>query len=164
MYPQMSLNKQLEQMLGSSEAVEPGAAKLFERVFQRGRPGALRKIFSAPTEPLHELSDVQMRNQHYMGMKTVDIEEINGTLNKAADFDGEFRPTQRHSEQRWLKVATAMMRGVELPPIELVKVGSSYYVRDGHHRVSVARALGYRFLDAEVVVWDAAEDTERKAS
>ena len=37
-----------------------------------------------------------------------------------------------------------------MPPVELLKVGDIYFVRDGHHRVSVARALGRADIDAYV--------------
>ena len=50
--------------------------------------------------------------------------------------------------------ATAMLRRVDLPPVELIQVGDDYYVQDGHHRVSAARALGYGYVDAIVVVWE----------
>ena len=73
------------------------------------------------------------------------------------DFDAQFRPTQTHSQGRWLSVATARLQGVPLPPVELIQVGDTYFVRDGHHRVSVARALGELDIDAEVRVWRAAE-------
>ena len=43
-----------------------------------------------------------------------------------------------------------MRRGEALPPVDLMKIGEIYFVRDGHHRVSVARALGARDIDAYV--------------
>jgi hypothetical protein len=52
--------------------------------------------------------------------------------------------------QRWERIATAMRRGDEMPPVDLYKVGDAYFVRDGHHRVSVSRALGFDVIDARV--------------
>ncbi len=47
----------------------------------------------------------------------------------------------------------ARLRGVHMPPVQLIELGGRYYVRDGHHRISVAKALGESFVDAEVVRW-----------
>ncbi len=50
-----------------------------------------------------------------------------------------------------MRIAIARLTGETLPPVDLVKVGDFYFVRDGHHRISVARALGQQFVDAIVV-------------
>ena len=55
--------------------------------------------------------------------------------------------------QRWQSVANALDEGVPLPPVQLIQVGAAYYVRDGHHRVSVNRALGQEVIEADVTVW-----------
>ena len=89
---------------------------------------------------------------HYAGIKTVDIERIRGTQGKADEFDAEFNPTQERSRVRWMGIALEKLRGRDLPPVELVQVGDVYYVRDGHHRISVSRAMGQSFIDAEVTV------------
>ena len=52
-------------------------------------------------------------------------------------------------------MAAAVQTGQHLPPVELIQVGSAFYVRDGHHRISVARVLGQVTIEAEVTVWDA---------
>ena len=54
---------------------------------------------------------------------------------------------------RWLRVATVRGRDKVLPPVVLVQVGHVYFVRDGHHRISVARALGQLDIEAEVTIW-----------
>jgi len=51
-------------------------------------------------------------------------------------------------------VADALDEGLVLPPVQLIQVGADYYVRDGHHRVSVTRALGLDVIEAEVTVWN----------
>ena len=43
-----------------------------------------------------------------------------------------------------------MRRGEALPPIDVYRIGDAHFVRDGHHRVSVARALGIKEIDAHV--------------
>lgn len=95
----------------------------------------------------------QSRQGTYMGMRTIAIETICGSEERAEDFDNSFRPLSAHNRDRWLSVAEARLRGLPLPPVHLLEVGGRYFVRDGHHRISVARALGESFVDAEIVRW-----------
>jgi hypothetical protein len=69
---------------------------------------------------------------------------------RAVDFAADFRLRNRALDERWYRVACAMQSGSALPPVDLVLVGEMYFVRDGHHRVSVARALGRDFVRARV--------------
>jgi len=55
---------------------------------------------------------------------------------------------------RWVSVAMTRSQYIPLPPVNLVQVGDRYFVEDGHHRISVARALGESTIDAEVSIWD----------
>jgi hypothetical protein len=52
---------------------------------------------------------------------------------------------------RWERIAAARRRGEVMPPIDVYRIGELHFVRDGHHRVSVARALGHPDIDARVV-------------
>ncbi len=92
-------------------------------------------------------------NRHYLGARTVAIKFIRGSENRTRDFDRDFLPLQKRTRERWLSVATARLCGVTLPAVELLQVGDAYYVRDGHHRISVAKALGENYIDAEVTAW-----------
>jgi len=83
----------------------------------------------------------------------VPIEQIWGSEGRSADFDALFYPRQGHSQGRWVSIAAARMMGLVLAPVELIQVGAGYFVRDGHHRISVARALGEQYIEAEVTVW-----------
>jgi hypothetical protein len=98
------------------------------------------------------LRDAVVTNSHYGGLKTVLIEHIRGTQGKADDFDAEFNPIQERTRSRWLEIAYARLRGRDLPPVELVQVGDVYYVRDGHHRISVSHWMGQSYIDAEITV------------
>jgi len=89
---------------------------------------------------------------HFAGLKAVHIDHIQGTLNKAGEFDAEFNPTQNRSLSRWVGIALEKLRGNDLPPVYLIQVDGIYYVRDGHHRISVSRAMGQAFIDAEVTI------------
>jgi len=89
--------------------------------------------------------------EHYVGLQTVPLEAILGTVDRAKGFDRQFRPTTARVRARWERIANAVRRGEPMPPISLFKIGEVYFVRDGHHRVSVARALGRTEIDAYVV-------------
>ncbi len=110
-----------------------------------------------PGRDLEDLSDVvrnrSVSSQHYAGLRRVPIHAIIGSESKSQDFDRSFNPRHDHQMQRWLRVAQAY-RVDGLPPVELVEVAGRYFVRDGHHRISVARAMGAVEIDAEVVVWE----------
>jgi hypothetical protein len=88
-----------------------------------------------------------------IGVQLVDLASIVGTTeeDKARGFDDCFRPPA-WSRGRWQLVWIARGRGTEMPPVSLYRVGDQHYVRDGHHRVSVARALGESRIEADVVV------------
>jgi hypothetical protein len=80
----------------------------------------------------------------------VPMDQIQGSEGREHDFDLDFNPLQSHNMDRWVNVAVARQLGISLPPVELVQVGQIYFVRDGHHRISVAKALGQREIEAEV--------------
>lgn len=98
------------------------------------------------------LREHPVESGHYAGVKPVPIDTIQGTQGKADEFDAQFNPIQDRSLSRWLNVARQKLRGRDLPPVELIEVNGIYYVRDGHHRISVSRAMGQTYVDAEVIV------------
>ena len=85
------------------------------------------------------------------GVTEIPLEAIAGTTepNRAAQFDQHFRPKPL-TRCRWQRVWLAFQPGVTLPPISVVQVGDAYAIRDGHHRVSVAKALGALTIPALV--------------
>lgn len=93
------------------------------------------------------------RSRSYLGSQAVPIDRIRGSENRCDDFDSNLRPLGKHTRQRWLNIAVARLDGTSLPPVELIHLDGFYFIRDGHHRVSVARALGERFVDAIVLGW-----------
>jgi hypothetical protein len=86
----------------------------------------------------------------YRGMQTVSIDSIVGSEGRYRDFNAFFLPKNEHMRTRWESVDKAHIQDVILPPIKLYKVGEVYFVRDGNHRVSVARSQGVQAIDAEV--------------
>jgi hypothetical protein len=90
-------------------------------------------------------------NARATGVRAIPIEAIIATVEpgRAREFDSEFRPVPR-MRSRWTRVWVAEHTGPGLPPISVVQVGDGYAIRDGHHRVSVARARGAVTIDAIV--------------
>jgi len=86
-----------------------------------------------------------------LGMQTIAVESIVGTVDRAKEFDRAFRPTSSRARARFERIAEAQRRGVSMPPIDVYRVGHLHFVRDGHHRVAVARAQGRDAIDAHVV-------------
>ena len=84
-------------------------------------------------------------------MKTVEVEKIVGSVGRCRDFDESFLPVRISVSGRWSRVDRAYHQGIELPAVSLYKIGDAYFVRDGNHRVSVARYHGAAAIDAEVV-------------
>ena len=87
----------------------------------------------------------------YKGMKTIPVRNIIGSESRYHDFSSAFYPKNTHLQRRWESVDAANIDDVILPPISVYKLGEWYFVRDGNHRVSVARSKGVEFIDAEVV-------------
>jgi hypothetical protein len=98
-------------------------------------------------EVVAALGRLEERN---LGLQTIELDSILGTVDRRTGFDRQFRPTNSRSRVRWERIANAMRRGEPLPPISVYRIGEVHFVRDGHHRVSVARALGLKELDAYV--------------
>jgi hypothetical protein len=90
------------------------------------------------------------RGEQQLGLQTIDIDSIVGTVDRGREFDRRFRPLSGRVRSRWERIATAQRRGESMPPIKVYRVGEAHFVEDGHHRVSVARALGYSKIDAYV--------------
>jgi len=91
------------------------------------------------------------KRQHYLGLQAVPVKNIVGSEGRPLDFDRVFFPRESHTMSRWLSIDRAYYENALLPPVELLKVGDKYFVRDGNHRVSVARSRGQEFIDAIVV-------------
>jgi hypothetical protein len=89
--------------------------------------------------------------QRDLGVQTIPLDSIVGTVDRRrAEFDRSFRPMTGELRDRWQRVAAARRRGTALPPIDVYRVGGLHFVEDGHHRVSVARALGDDDIEARV--------------
>lgn len=86
-----------------------------------------------------------------VGLRMVALDAIAGTVDRShGGFDRQFRPTSARVRGRWERIANAVRRGERMPPISVLRIGEVHFVRDGHHRVSVARALGLDQIEAYV--------------
>jgi hypothetical protein len=97
---------------------------------------------------------LQLRSPRYKGIQEISIDSIVGSVGRYHDFVASFLPVSSSMKDRWEGVATAFLDPTSggVPPIEVYKVGGSYFVKDGNHRVSVARQLGIRTIDA--YIWE----------
>jgi hypothetical protein len=129
--------------------------------FQRARRGRLlaelsRRLRREPDDvdvilPFEEVvAALGIAGERRLGLQSVDIDTIVGTVDRGREFDRHFRPTSSKGRRRWEGIANARRRGEALPPVSLYRIGELHFVRDGHHRVSVARALGERTIQAYV--------------
>jgi hypothetical protein len=90
------------------------------------------------------------RGERRLGLQTIPLDSIVGSVDRTRDFDRRFRPTSRRTRKRWERMATATRRGEAFPPIDVYRIGEVHFVKDGHHRVSIARAQGLPDIDAYV--------------
>ena len=90
-------------------------------------------------------------SQVYLGLREVPVSKIVGSVGRHRDFDRAFLPSKPDLGTRWRRIDEIMHREEELPPVSLYKIGDAYFVKDGNHRVSVARQQGIEMLDAEVI-------------
>jgi hypothetical protein len=95
-----------------------------------------------------------------IGLLTIPVDSIVGSVDRTKEFDRRFRPTSSRVRERWQRLALAHRRGEAIPPIEVYRVGELHFVYDGHHRVSVARALNLSVIDAYVTVVQTALSAE----
>jgi len=138
-----SFNQQLSLSLFSKSKVRGMFWRLWKRVLHH------------PVR-MKSLSDLQgnskIENSFEQGLKSVPVEKVIGSVSRCEDFDAQFSPISDRSMERWARVAQIFYDGGEISAVDLIQVADHYFVRDGHHRISVARALGKKYIDASVTV------------
>jgi hypothetical protein len=90
------------------------------------------------------------RGEKSLGLQTIPLDSIVGTVDRGREFDRAFRPTSSRVRPRWERIATATRKGQSMPPIDVYRIGELHFVKDGHHRVSVAREMGFDVIEAYV--------------
>jgi hypothetical protein len=136
------------------------ALSQFRMAMLKGRVSRLKSKVLRRREGLYDLDvmkqSLSVRGSCYAGIKVVRISAIIGSEGRSGDFDIDFHPMSEMSRERWVNMAIVHLARIPLPPIQLIQIGDAYFVRDGHHRISVSRAFGQTAMDAEVVAWNAA--------
>lgn len=122
------------------------------------RKGLWRSIISWLTQsnntllPFDEVRrSIPVHNEHSIGVQQIEVKKIVGSVGRYHDFDRVFLPRHGRTRGRWMSIDQAHLQDVPLPPIEVYQIGEVYFVRDGNHRVSVAREKGQEFIDADVI-------------
>jgi hypothetical protein len=155
----LAIDRLLDRLAGFTGWGMFEAERTFRRLQRERRRGELRRrLGHRPPESgqLAYLPDDEgwaaIARRRRLGVQSIPIDSIVGTADrhKAAAFDSSLRPP-RWCRGRWTLMCFAMQSGAQLPPVSVYRVGDQHYLLDGHHRVSVARALGADSIDAEVV-------------
>jgi len=127
------------------------AGKFYDRAYGKGKWRQRWSRITGKENALRSLTRQPVETSRHLTTALVPLNQIVGTEGRSKDFDRDFFPLQTHSRERWISVAAARRTGVALPLVELVWARDGYYVRDGHHRISVARAMGQVAIEALVV-------------
>lgn len=153
------IDRLLDRMVGfTGWGMFEAEGRFLQLIRQRRTAALVRRLRRRPAEAdrLDLLADdsgwAATAQRRRLGVQAIAIDSIVGTVDehKAEAFDSRFRPPP-WTRGRWTHMCLAAMGGDELPPISVYRVGDRHFVRDGHHRVSVARSLGHGRIDAVVV-------------
>jgi uncharacterized ParB-like nuclease family protein len=132
------------------EDFDSARSKAFRRAISAALTRRSRRLLSLD----HVLEAAGLEGKAFGGVQEIPLSKVVGSAAsdaKAADFDPGFLPINRRMRERWTRIYTAMVEGDELPPIDVYRLDDTYYVIDGHHRVSVARSLGRDLINARVI-------------
>jgi hypothetical protein len=142
----------------NSPHVHQQARDDFNKARSKATINQLLSALTSERQRLLSLEDVKNllkpHSEIYKGMQTVPINKIVGSEGRYKDFTSAFLPKREFIRGRWESVDRAHISDVILPPIKLYEIGGVYFVRDGNHRVSVARMQGTEMIDAEVIELD----------
>jgi hypothetical protein len=122
--------------------------RAFERLVRRLRREPSDVDVILPYEEV--IAALGFAGQRHVGVQLVPLDSIAGSVDRTVEFDRQFRPTSARTRARWERIALAYRRGEGLPPVELFRIGELHFVRDGHHRISVAKAHGLDRIEADV--------------
>lgn len=113
----------------------------------------LRTLRRMPNEllPFETIRNLYPNSESYRGVKAIPVQQIVGSVDRYRDFDHYFLPRLEFPLNKWIGIRQARLEGKELPAIQVYQVGEIFFVKDGHHRVSVARDEGQVFIDAEII-------------
>jgi hypothetical protein len=134
----------------------------FARARTRELLSRIARLLDPERENLLPFEDVKAilkpGGETYVGMDAVSVDRIVGSEGRYRDFNRHFLPRREFLRSRWISIDMAHYNDVPLPPVRIYEVGGVYFVRDGNHRVSVARMRGQTMIDAEVTKLDTIVD------
>ena len=149
-------------MYPSIYSAEKRAQMDFNQMLKRGTGHRLMNIVRGKSNHLLDFEAIRetmsLGNQYDIGLQTVNIDDIVGSVGRTHDFDDDFHPMSDDSRDRWCSVAAAFYSDKVLPPVELYKIDEQYFVIDGNHRVSVFKAVGQNYIEAHVIEIEAIEE------
>lgn len=120
-----------------------------------GRPNSLLSF--------DEVKDrLRLQDSAYKGLHEIELDRIVGSTGRYRDFTRTFLPKSDRSENRWRRVDAVAHSGTGFPPIEVYQVGEVYFVRDGNHRVSVARLHKAKTIEAYVIEYKTAVPIDKQ--
>lgn len=145
----------MDELRGTAPYPASAAASKLDRLQSRGLiPSLLRLFTQKPDETLLAFDQVQelLRDRQGIarGTRTIPIANIVGSVGRYRDFDRAFLPLSGADAERWKQLDIAVNELRSLPPIDVYQIGDVYFVRDGNHRVSVAKANGLTTIEANV--------------
>ncbi len=111
--------------------------------------------------PFDAVKELRPVGEHYVGIKPILVQAIIGSVDRYRDFDDSYLPKSEHNTDKWVNIRRLQLEGRSLPAIQVYKVGETYFVKDGNHRVSVAALEGQKYIDAEVIELDVIVPPER---
>lgn len=115
---------------------------------------ALKALRGQNNTALLPFSDVErhleLKHARNLGLQDIELANVVGSVGRYNDFTREFLPRRWSQEGRWRQIFDLAHSFMGFPAIEVFKVGEVYFVRDGNHRVSVARASGFKTIEAYV--------------
>jgi hypothetical protein len=112
----------------------------------RGEPDDVNLVL-----PFDEvIASLGRRGERNLGLQVITLSSIVGSVDSTRDFDRRFRPTSSRNRERWERLALAQARGEAMPPIDVYRIGELHFVKDGHHRVSLAIVHKQKTIDAYV--------------
>ncbi len=133
------------------------------KLFQVFRTKSSRRESARPAEYLKSFREKQETEQAYdarsLGVKSVSLDRIVGSVGRYHDFDGEFRPRSPARSERLEEIREAMKSGKNTPPVSLYQIKDDYYIMDGNHRVAAAKSLGRDEIQARILEFLPSTDT-----
>jgi hypothetical protein len=140
----MNTNLYIQSEFEFNQATKSGLWQKIRALFV-GRSSGLR-CFARVMRQMNPAQTVSL------GLQEISLNSVTGSVDRTQDFSETFAPRQKGEtgKERWRQIYMLAVSGKGFPPISLYKIGNDYFVKDGHHRVSVARYLGWQTLQAHV--------------